>query len=683
MFLPLMESSAPRFISVAWVTYALLVTLVVTYVAIWLLPVSEDTIAYWAVTPARIQALLDPQTFRSNLQSAPFEFLQVLGTTVTYQFFNLDFFQLFGNSMFLFVFGRRVEDAIGHLRYLLMLLLGGFIAALMHSLTTSTPELPVVGAVAGAAAVFAGYVAFHPRKYVTVLLGLGTLGPGIPWRLPARVFIGFYFVVATGLYFISVGPTAWMVTLGGLLSGFLLAALFNHHAIPIFQFFNPCWRIDVSEGRPAAYAINLDRAYSPARCALRMDKIPHFDWRPSEMVAYLEQKCRSPAQATLRDRGFWPATALARFAFPSLVVALLAIAGLDATFWLMLAVFVVAYLIWRRAIPRRVWGKPPLFLPQLDWMHAPPSLEHVDKQRLARGKRLSWIAATLYILSLAIMAPAVALKMVEHLPREVSAGPLEDWLSQIVANWVAIASPIGAIAILFAGVWAQRKAAQTVAIDASDLLRVDKRRPVVFLRSFHDDDLSFVEKDKGSLSDILLERILRRLTPKRRLEEVLAFIFRNAGPVVAIGKPGEPLPEMGFARTYVGDDDWQAKVVEWLNESAVIVVLAGASSGVTWELTEIARRGLLPRTVLLLPPLLNVAQSKGYADRFKRWNGLREAVPSLPMPASSSGYEIDTVVSIFFLADSRPVLLTSENHRELAYAQASTVAAYGALCHSA
>jgi hypothetical protein len=33
-------------------------------------------------------------------------------------------------------------------------------------------------------------------------------------------------------------------------------------------------------------------------------------------------------------------------------------------------------------------------------------------------------------------------------------------------------------------------------------------------------------------------------------------------PVIAVGKPGETLPELGAARMYVGHEDWQRTLLE-------------------------------------------------------------------------------------------------------------------------
>jgi hypothetical protein len=93
------------------------------------------------------------------------------------------------------------------------------------------------------------------------------------------------------------------------------------------------------------------------------------------------------------------------------------------------------------------------------------------------------------------------------------------------------------------------------AIGAEKLLEQDTHPPVVYVRSFKDD------------SQIILASGIRRWlsivfawATAISAEQELAMIMNRVGPVVAIGKPGEPLPELGAAQLYVSDDVWQRKL---------------------------------------------------------------------------------------------------------------------------
>jgi hypothetical protein len=121
-------------------------------------------------------------------------------------------------------------------------------------------------------------------------------------------------------------------------------------------------------------------------------------------------------------------------------------------------------------------------------------------------------------------------------------------------------------------------------------LKADERAPIVLLRSFNDDDIA---ADKASFG----------LDPDgaHRFEETLAVALWRSGPVIAIGMPGEGRPRLGAARTYVADDKWQDLVLSWLKVAARIVVLAGRTPGLGWELTQILQRRVYSRLVCIFP----------------------------------------------------------------------------------
>ena len=60
-------------------------------------------------------------------------------TYLTYAFLHADIFHLGGNMLFLWVFGDNVEDALGHIRFLVFYLLCAAAGACFHGLVV--PEL--------------------------------------------------------------------------------------------------------------------------------------------------------------------------------------------------------------------------------------------------------------------------------------------------------------------------------------------------------------------------------------------------------------------------------------------------------------------------------------------------------------------------------------------------------------
>jgi len=138
-----------------------------------------------------------------------------------------------------------------------------------------------------------------------------------------------------------------------------------------------------------------------------------------------------------------------------------------------------------------------------------------------------------------------------------------------------------------------RRGRRTEALTAAEAMARDPRPPVLYLRSFQDD--AAVALAGGGWR---LPRRIGRLMVWATPEQELSRILNRIGPVVAIGKPGEPLPELGAARVYVAHADWQAVVGDLMRKAALVVVRVGESPGVLWEIEQALQH--LPRERLLL-----------------------------------------------------------------------------------
>jgi len=140
-----------------------------------------------------------------------------------------------------------------------------------------------------------------------------------------------------------------------------------------------------------------------------------------------------------------------------------------------------------------------------------------------------------------------------------------------------------------------RRSRQHEALDADVAMALDPRPPVLYLRSFRDDGVSLAAQQGGAWR--------RRLMTALQLpapEEQMARILSRIGPLVAIGKPGEALPELGAARLYVAHDRWQHKVSELMQRAALVVVRVGTSPGVLWEIEQALQHLRRQRLVLVV-----------------------------------------------------------------------------------
>ncbi len=79
-------------------------------------------------------------------------------------------YHLLPNMWFLWVFGRSMEDALGHGRYLAFYLVCGVAAAAAQVLSDPATTVPMVGASGAIAGIMGGYFVLYPRARVLMLV---------------------------------------------------------------------------------------------------------------------------------------------------------------------------------------------------------------------------------------------------------------------------------------------------------------------------------------------------------------------------------------------------------------------------------------------------------------------------------------------------------------------------------
>ena len=79
------------------------------------------------------------------------------------------FLHLFGNMLFLWIYGDNVEHRLGQVRYLLWYLATGIAATLFHTLRASHSDIPLVGASGAISGVLGFYFVWFPRNHVRLL----------------------------------------------------------------------------------------------------------------------------------------------------------------------------------------------------------------------------------------------------------------------------------------------------------------------------------------------------------------------------------------------------------------------------------------------------------------------------------------------------------------------------------
>jgi len=136
-----------------------------------------------------------------------------------------------GNMLFLWIFGNNVEDAMGHVKFVVFYLLGGLAALGAQILIDLDAKIPTIGASGAVAAVLGGYILLYPRARVVTVIFIIFFFTIV--ELPALLILGFWFLqqVVFGAYGVANptgggGGVAYFAHIGGFAFGLLAIKLF-------------------------------------------------------------------------------------------------------------------------------------------------------------------------------------------------------------------------------------------------------------------------------------------------------------------------------------------------------------------------------------------------------------------------------------------------------------------------
>lgn len=151
-------------------------------------------------------------------------------TLITSMFMHGGWAHLFGNMLFLLVFGDNIEDAMGHRRYFFFYLLCGVLASLCHvfvsAYTSQSAFIPSLGASGAVSGIMGGYILLFPTRSVHLWVFF------FIFSVPAFLAVGIWFVfqVINGMGMLggeeSAGGVAYAAHIGGFIFGLLLVKLF-------------------------------------------------------------------------------------------------------------------------------------------------------------------------------------------------------------------------------------------------------------------------------------------------------------------------------------------------------------------------------------------------------------------------------------------------------------------------
>ena len=154
-----------------------------------------------------------------------------LYTPLTSIFLHGGWLHLLSNMLFLWVFGRNVEDRLGSANFAVLYFACGLTASVVHVITNPYSRVPTIGASGAIAGVMGAYLVKFPRTDIDTLFWLIFV-----WRMsiPAPYFLIYWFALqffngigSIGEVDYTGGGVAWFAHIGGFLAGMALVRAFR------------------------------------------------------------------------------------------------------------------------------------------------------------------------------------------------------------------------------------------------------------------------------------------------------------------------------------------------------------------------------------------------------------------------------------------------------------------------
>ena len=238
MILPLGDDNSDRRL-VPYVTYALIAANILVFVFLQEMGAGYKFTYAFSTVPAEIltgrdivsasrvvrDAASGMQYRVPGLEPTP---VPVYLTLITSMFMHGGFAHLFGNMLYLFIFGDNLEDRMGRRKYIIFYLLCGVAAGLAHVFASAAGgsglEVPSLGASGAISGVLGGYMLLFPKRQVRILL------LRFITKVPAIFALGLWFlfqlVNGMGALGGSGGGVAYGAHIGGFIAGLLLVKFF-------------------------------------------------------------------------------------------------------------------------------------------------------------------------------------------------------------------------------------------------------------------------------------------------------------------------------------------------------------------------------------------------------------------------------------------------------------------------
>lgn len=222
-----------RLTSPAYVTWALVAANLAVFFLLQQAGANDEFTYGWSVIPREIVSgtdLTSPQEVAVGAQSVTIP--QAPGptpiylTVLTAMFMHGGFAHLFGNLLYLWIFGDNVEHRFGSGAFLAFYLASGLVATAAQVVLSTESVVPNLGASGAISGVLGAYIVLFPRNRVRAIFFYYVVS--IPAAVAIGVWIVFQFFNGIGSVMVSqetVGGVAYAAHIGGFIAGVVLALI--------------------------------------------------------------------------------------------------------------------------------------------------------------------------------------------------------------------------------------------------------------------------------------------------------------------------------------------------------------------------------------------------------------------------------------------------------------------------
>lgn len=169
-----------------------------------------------------VQVVRDALGNTGEVQHFPSD-LPVYFNFLSSMFMHGDIMHIFGNMLFLWIFGDNLENLIGHVRFAAFYIACGLVAAFSQIAMDSDSIIPMLGASGAISGVMGGYLLLFPQRQVRAIIF--NFLTTVPAFVALGIWIGYQIIVGY-LTPAGTGGVAYAAHIGGFIAGVALIKVF-------------------------------------------------------------------------------------------------------------------------------------------------------------------------------------------------------------------------------------------------------------------------------------------------------------------------------------------------------------------------------------------------------------------------------------------------------------------------